>query len=146
MAEVLVVVAGTASFAQLLGQIIQTSEAVHHIYTAVKDAPAKIRRIKDKLSLLRRGLEEIQQYLQSFEDNVVLPIDLREAIAESIRRINGDIQEVQNAFQTHGSAVRMSLRERLKWALGDQRKVDKLLSRLDFSEDTLDRMIQLVNL
>ena len=143
MAELCVVVGGLASFAQLLAYVFQVSNTINAFCDACKDGPAEVARINQKLNVLRKGLGEIQQYLQTFGDVGILPPDLMQTIFEAMRGVENDIKEIQKASR---ATLRDSSCERLKWALRDRGKMKKLLDRLESSEGTLDRVIQLVNL
>ena len=146
MAELFVVIGGIASVAQLLGYILRTSRAVNRFCDEVQDAPFKLRRIEEKLCLLQKAVEEIREYLRGFGDDVILPPDLRYVLAESIRRINKDMKDAATVSRGHSLPLSGSLRKRFNWALMERRNTEKLMSRLDESEGTLDRVIQLVNL
>ena len=143
MAEPVAIVGGVASFVQLIGYIIKTSETVAHFCDEVKDAPRSVLRIRTKLNLLREGLQQIQQYLQTFDDAVILPPDLRETLVASIRRIEDDIKDVREACSSANQTTRVSLSRRIKWAAMERSKVQRLLARLESSEAILDRTIHL---
>ncbi|OKP08314.1 hypothetical protein PENSUB_5681 [Penicillium subrubescens] len=49
MAELLTVVRGIASFAQILGLVIKSTEVIVSFCSAVYNAPIELRRIKEKL-------------------------------------------------------------------------------------------------
>jgi hypothetical protein len=146
MAELLAIVGGIASFAQLLGYVIQTSEAVAKFCDDFQDAPSRVHRTKEELCLLRKTLEGIQSYLQVYDDTIIFPPDLKQVLMESIRRISTDIKDLQNETERNDLVLQGSLRKRLRWTLIERRKTEKLLSRFEESESTLDRVIQLVNL
>lgn len=140
------IVGGVASFAQLLGHVIRISDTIAQFCDQIKDAPGNIARINDKLSILRRGLEEIQCFLQDFDDGVILPPDLRQVLIQATSGIDSDIKDIRKACRVTSSAVQISFGERFRWALRQKGKMDKLLRRLELSEGNLDRAIQLINL
>jgi hypothetical protein len=146
MAELFAIVGGIASFAQILDCIIQTSGAITTFCKEVKSAPIRLERIKDKLDALYLNLEDLKNYLGTFEDNVVLPADLSHTLVSAITRVREDVYAVEQECAFPSSTESHSMRRRLKWALIERHKIDVHLSQLDSSEAILNNAIQLTNL
>jgi hypothetical protein len=146
MAEALAAVGALASSAQILSYIFQAAEAVAKFCDTVRDAPSNLRRIRDKLRTLHEAVVGVCNYLQAFDDDLVLPLDLRAILVDAIGHLKDDLDKIQARLETLNLKLGSSTGRRLKWAAIDCRTVDKLLARLKESECTLDRVIQLVNL
>ena len=146
MAELLLVVGGVASFAQLISYIAHISGAISRFHEAVKDAPEHISRIQQKLHTLQTGLQASQHDLLSVNDATILPVDLRALLVDCIRQIHDDIRDLEKASQIGNSAARILFRKRFKWTLVERRKIDIIFGRLQSAEENLERVIQLINL
>ena len=143
MADPLAVIGGIASVAQIFGCIVQTTETIAKFCHEVQDAPTELHRIKDKLIILKIVLENFQHHLQEFDDDVVVPPDLRELLMRAVTAVKGDAEALQYALNEFDS---VSVRKRLRWAFVNRHVAEKLLARLQGSENTLNCVGQLLNM
>jgi hypothetical protein len=146
MPELLTIVSGIASFAQILDCATQTCGTIAVVCKDTKDAPIELKRIKDKLDTLRQNLEHLREYLETLGDEVVLPVDLSYTLMSAITRVCEDVKAVESECVVTSLAELHSMRRRLGWALVEKRKTDILLRRLRGSEAQLDNALQLTNL
>lgn len=76
MTEVLAVTGGVAGFAQILHYILKASGVLIDICHEVKDAPCALRRIRDRLNLLKATLETFQRFLTQGDVDTILESEL----------------------------------------------------------------------
>ncbi|KAJ6101900.1 hypothetical protein N7486_004327 [Penicillium sp. IBT 16267x] len=145
MADPLSIVGSVASFSQLLGLVLKTTEGIVTICHAVKDAPDEVRRINDKLLAIKMALESMQSQIGEFNDDELLPSDLRYVLQNAITSIHDDVVSLKQRCQHYADSDCTAVRGRLKWALIERRVVGNLLDRLRGSESTLTCVLQLIN-
>jgi hypothetical protein len=146
MADPFTVIGGIASIAQILGCIIQTAEAIKGFCDDVQDAPAELQRIKNKLIILKGTLAHFQQYLDVFDDDIVVPPEVRETLILATLEVQRNVEALQEACKHPDTPGTISVRRKLKWAFIDRHVVDKLLLRLQSSENTLNCVGQLLHM
>ncbi|KAJ6036180.1 hypothetical protein N7540_000459 [Penicillium herquei] len=145
MAELLTVVGGIASFAQIIGIVFQTSEVVVSFCSAVKDAPAELCRVKEKLLSLRTSLESIQVQLDGIDDDDLLPPDMCYILHNAVRSIYEDVTTLNKKCVKSLDGEPRAIGKRLKWAFVERHLMSGMLERLRDSESTLTCVLQLLN-
>lgn len=146
MADPLTIIGGIASFAQLMGMTIKSCEVLAKFCLDFHDTPAELHRVRDKLSILKVGLDGLQNFVGDVPDDSILPPDLRELLARAFEQIRGDISMLESVRQVQSKESPKSIRRRLRWALVDKHSMDKMVQHLRESESTLTGVIQLLNL
>jgi chromosome segregation ATPase len=146
MAEVLVAISAIASITQLVVYIVKTTKAVTKFHSTIQNAPAQIRRIEEKLGTLKNVVEETQTYQQLFDDDLVLPLDLRQALFETVKRTNETVTRIQSRLELDEKSSRESLRGKMKWAAKAKHKTEQELHQLEHCEEQLGNIIQLITL
>jgi len=114
MAEMLAVAGGIASFTQVIDSVGKVVEVVINFCQDMKDAPSELRQIRDKLLLLRGSLDDFQQYLTDFDDDFLLPPDLRLLLNKSILSVHKNIRELQHICQKSNGTDIQPMRRRFK--------------------------------
>ncbi|OQE25335.1 hypothetical protein PENSTE_c006G09536 [Penicillium steckii] len=146
MADPLTIVGGIASFAQVLGGVVKTTQAIYNVCHAVQDAPDELRRINETLLALKLALESTQTQVGGFDDDELLPPDLRCIMQTNITSIHDDVIALKQKCHDYASPSSITKRERLKWAVLERRVVGNLLERLKGSESSLTCVLQLINM
>ena len=146
MAELIVLVGATASFAQIFDAIIKVSSAIEHFCHDIKDAPSEISRIGAKLTLISVSLRSFQQHLQDFENDEILPSDFRLSLQAAIRLVAEVITDIERESCITDIADSKTFKRRFKWATSEKRTIKRLLERLGNAEDTLTCLLQLLTL
>lgn len=146
MTDPLTVVGGIASFAQVLGCVIKTTQVIFNICHAVQDAPDELRRINETLLAFKLALESTQIQVGGFYDDELLPPDLRYIMQNTITSIHKDVTVLKQKCHDCAKSNSVTKRERLKWAILEKRVVGNLLERLKSSESSLTCVLQLINM
>ncbi|KAJ5740811.1 ankyrin [Penicillium malachiteum] len=145
MAELLTVVGGIASFAQILGIVFQATETVASFCSAIKDAPDELCRVREKLLSLRTSLESIQVQLDEIDDNDLLPPDMCYILHNAVRSIYEDVIVLNKRCIKSLDGESRAIGKRLKWAFVERHLMSGMLERLQSSESTMTCILQLLN-
>ncbi|KAI9891583.1 MAG: hypothetical protein M1814_002517 [Vezdaea aestivalis] len=146
MAEALVAVSGVASIAQLVVYLVKTIKAVTEFYNTVHNAPAQVRRIEEQLGMLNTVVDDIRTYQKLFDDDIILPPNLRQKLFESIKRINDTMHRIQSNLKLYELTSKKNLRGRMKWAAKEKRRIEPEEHELEHCGEILDSIIQLITL
>ena len=137
MAEVLAVTGGVASLAQILAYAAKTAEMITEFCHAMDDAPAEIQRTRDKIVLLKVFLDDFQLFVNHFDDQVLLPLYLRQILRHAIHSVFEAVIEIQRTCSVANGVDMKTKMKRLKWALVERHQMKKLLQRLTNAENNL---------
>lgn len=147
MAESLIAIGGIASVTQLLVYIIHTTETVNKFCENIRDAPEQLQRTNDRLSMLRNVIQELHTYQQFFDDNLIIPPGLRQALFEAVKQTDFTVTRIQSMPVLQAAAAsRKSLAWRVKWAARTRHKLESSLSHLEHCESLLGNALELINL
>ncbi len=146
MTEVLAITGGVAAFAQILDYTLKASGVLINICHEVKDAPCALRRIRDRLNLLKATLETFQRFLAQGDVDAMLERELRQLLENSIRPVYDCTEHLDQILQNHVGSGTVKKRNRIEWAFFIRRMAQKSLEELIDSENTLSRVIQILNL
>jgi hypothetical protein len=146
MAEVLAVAGGVASFAHMLDTAIKSSKALAKFYHDFHNAPAEQQRVQLKCCVLKTILEDVQNFLTDFPDDVVLPLHLRQTLFKACDLVRCDIAALQQTSHSYALSSSKSVRKRLRWVLVDKHSREEILQHLKDSENTLSDALQWLNL
>jgi hypothetical protein len=144
MAEVLTVTGGAASLAQILAYAAKTAEIITEFCHAMDDAPAEIQRTRDKIVLLKVFLDDFQLFVNHFDDQVLLPLYLRQILRNAIHSVFEAIIEIQRTCSVANGVDMKTKMRRLKWALIERHQMKKLLQRLANAENNLTFSLSLL--
>ena len=146
MAEILAITGGIASFAQILACSITASKELTEFCDNLQDAPAELHRIRDQVILLRSSLESLQQHLGSFDDDILLPLDLRLLVRKAMRPVWNTLIELQRQRPMSEELNAEPLRKRVKWVLKERRTMHKIVECLKDAENDLSYVLQILSL
>lgn len=146
MAEVLAIAGGIASFAQILATAVKACEKITQFCQDFQDAPMELLRIRDKMCILKASLLEIQRFLFAFPDDVLLPPDLRKVLVNVFDFVQVNVVALDQVSRLQAGCSSRSVGKRLRWAVLDRSRAEKLLRNLKDSESTLSVVIGLLNL
>ena len=144
MAEILAVTGGIASFAQILAYSITASRELTELCDNLRDAPAELHRIRDQAILLCRSLDSLQRHLGSFDDDILLPLDLRLLVRKAMRPVWNTLIELQRQCPTPEELNAETLRKRVKWMAKERRTMHKIVERLKDAENDLSYILQIL--
>ena len=137
MAEVLAVTGGAASLAQILAYAAKTAEMISEFCHAIDDAPTEIQRTRDKIVLLKAFLDDFRLFLNRFDDQVLLPLHLRQMLKNAIHSVFEAVIEIQRTCSVANGVDMKTKTRRFKWALVERHQMKKLLQRLTNAENNL---------
>lgn len=146
MAEVVVVVSGIVSIAQLAVYVVKTIKAVTNFRNAIKNAPTSIQKIEKKLGTLKDVVEKGQTYQELFHDDIILPPDLRQVFFEAVKKTNEIVVRIQTKLELVRSSSKETIKGKIVGATTAKRQVECGLQELKHSEELLDNVIQLISL
>lgn len=146
MAEVLAVTGGVAGLAQILHYIIKASGVLTNICHEVKDAPCALRQIRDGLNLLKATLETFQRFLTQGDVDAILEREVRQLLENSIQPVYDCTEQLDHILQNFVGSGTVKKRNRFEWAFFIRRMAQKSLEELVDAENTLNRVIQILNL
>lgn len=146
MAEILAIVGGVSSFAQVLAYAATASKALTEFSIELRDAPFELHRIRDQVVFLRSSLENLKQHLNSFDDGALLPPDLRPMVRKAIRSVWDCIIELQRQCPISEESCAESPLKRLKWTFKERHVAHKLVERLKDADNTLAFVLRLLSL
>ena len=137
MAEVLAVTGGAASLVQIFAYAAKTTEMITDFCNAMDDAPAEIQRTRDKIALLKVFLDDFQLFVNRFDDQVLLPLYIRQILRNAIHSVFEAVIEIQRTCSVANGVDMKAKTRRFKWALIERHQMKKLLQRLTNAENNL---------
>ncbi|OIW28315.1 ankyrin [Coniochaeta ligniaria NRRL 30616] len=142
----LTLIGAATSVSQILVLLCQTITTVKDFCEAVSNAPVELRRLHEKLLLFQGILEELNDSLDGYGDDAVLPEGLRRSTQSFIVSIQEKVKLAQLSCQVAYNSDFTKVRKRVLWTIRDRSSMKKLLAELKESEQSLTFIIQYATL
>lgn len=148
MAEVLAIVGGVASIAQILTITISASHEIRQFILDVHEAPQEISRLHEQLNTLHAVLDSTAKVVNGADEDELFPKHLRALLLQALVQVQRDakkLSDLQSRFEINKVKPGISVRARLRWSL-DRSTTRKLCKQLRETEQNLIFVLNLLTL
>jgi DNA repair ATPase RecN len=145
MAELLVAAGAVASVSQIAVYLSKSLISIQQFCESVSNAPHELDQIRTRIKLLHAVLKDLQDLLPTFQDDDILPPDLRNLLHDTIRGLLGQVERAHSDCRAINCGDLINRRKRLVYVIRDRQSIKNMLKQLKTSDQTFLILVQYLN-